>query len=66
MNYGEALRYQREAAKLTQRQLAKETGINQANISRWENGEVLPNIDVCVKLAEFYGVSVDELIGRKD
>lgn len=66
MNYGEALRYQREAAKLTQRQLAKETGINQANISRWENGEVLPNIDVCVKLAEFYGITVDELIGRKD
>lgn len=66
MNYGEALRYQREAAKLTQRQLAKETGINQANISRWENGEVLPNIEVCVKLAEFYGISVDELIGRKD
>lgn len=63
MNYGEALKYQREAAKLTQRQLAKKTGISQANISRWEKGEVLPNIDACVRLAEFYGITVDELIG---
>ncbi len=66
MNYGEALRLQREAAKLTQRQLAKKIGTSHQNIGRWEKGEVLPNIDFCVKLAEFYGISVDELIGRKD
>jgi transcriptional regulator with XRE-family HTH domain len=64
MNYGEALKYQREAANLSQHQLAKETGISQANICRWESGDVLPSIDACVKLAEFYGITLDELIGR--
>ena len=66
MNYGEALKYQRERANLSQGKLAKEIGTSQGNISRWEKGEVLPNIDFCVKLAEFYGITVDELIGRKD
>ena len=66
MNYGEALKYHREQANLSQRQLAKEIGISQGNISRWESGEILPNIDFCVKLADFYGITVDELIGRKD
>ncbi|MCI8612720.1 MAG: helix-turn-helix transcriptional regulator [Clostridia bacterium] len=64
LNYGEALKSQREAAGYTQRQLAKATGIGQQNISRWENGEVLPNIAFCVKLADFYGISLDELVGR--
>ncbi len=64
VSIGEALKYQREAAKLTQRQLAKETGITQVNICRWERGEVMPSIDFCVKLADFYGISLDELIGR--
>lgn len=66
MNYGEALKYQRERANLSQHQLAKEVGVSQANICRWEKGDVLPNIDACVKLAEFYGITLDELIGRKD
>ena len=64
INYGEALKYHREVAKLSQHQLAQETGIRQVNRRRWERGEVLPNIDFCVKLAEFYGITVDELIGR--
>ena len=64
INYGEGLKYHRELAKLSQHQLAKETGIKQVNISRWERGEVLPNIDFCVKLADFYGITHDELVGR--
>lgn len=64
LNYGEALKAQRELAGLSQRQLSKQTGINQDNLSRWERNEVLPNIDFCVRLADFYHISVDELIGR--
>ena len=29
-----------------------------------ECGKVLPNIDFCVRLADYYGVSLDELVGR--
>ena len=64
MKYGEALRIQRELAGLNQVELAHKIGISQQNISRWERDEVLPNIDFCVKLADFYNITVDELIGR--
>ena len=65
LNYGEALKYQREQRGLTQSKLAKETGLKQQMISWWEAGKGLPNIDFCVKLAEYYGITVDELIGRE-
>ncbi len=63
-NYGEALKYQREQLKLSQLELAKKIGTSHQNINRWERNEVLPNIDFCVKLADFYGITLDELVGR--
>lgn len=46
-NYGEYLKYQREQAGLSRLQLAQRIGTSHQNISRWEGGEVLPNIDYC-------------------
>lgn len=65
MNYGEALKYQREQNGYSQSKLAKETGISQQMISYWEANYGLPNIDFCVRLANFYGITLDELVGRK-
>ena len=64
MNYGENFRYFREQLGLSQLELSKQIGTSHQNIGRWERGEVLPNIDFCVKLADFYGVTLDELVGR--
>ena len=64
LNYGEALKYQREVLGYSQNRLAKETGLKQQMISAWENNVNLPNIDFCVQLADFYGITLDELIGR--
>lgn len=64
LNYGEALKYQREKLNISQSELSKKIGTSHQNVSRWEKGEVLPNIDFCVKLAEFYGITLDELVGR--
>lgn len=64
MNYGEALKFQRESYGISMAELAKKIGTSHQNISRWEAGKVLPNIDFCVKLAKFYGITIDELIGR--
>lgn len=62
--YGEALKYHREALGISQLELSKKIGTSHQNINRWERGIVLPNIDFCVKLADFYGISLDELVGR--
>ena len=64
LNYGEALKYQREINGYSQSELARKTGLRQQMISYWEANKGLPNIDFCVQLADFYGISLDELIGR--
>lgn len=51
---------------LSQRELAHLTEIKQANISRWENGVTVPNVLDCWKLADFFGVTVDYLIGKSN
>ncbi len=47
----------------TQREVAKETGISQPNIARYELGTLQPDIEKLGILADFYGVSVDWLLG---
>ena len=49
---------------LSQLQLAKLTGLKQQSISRWEKGDNLTNILDCIKLADFYEISLDELVNR--
>lgn len=61
-----SLKYWREAANLTQMALSQKTGINQCMISRWEAGVNLPSIRDLITLADFYHISLDELVGRKE
>lgn len=62
---GESLKIHRELAGISKLELSKKIGTSHQNIGRWENNEVLPGIDFCVLLADFYGISIDELIGRE-
>ena len=61
---GEELKYQREINNLSQTALAKKTGIKQQSISLWEKDLRAPNIYACMILADFYGITLDELVGR--
>lgn len=63
-NYGEELKHQRLIRNKTLLQVEHDTGISNSNLSRWESGKVLPNIEFCVMLADYYGITLDELIGR--
>lgn len=65
MNYGTELKQHRELHALSQAQLAKETGLNQQAISLWETNKRTPSIENCVTLADYYGITLDELIGRE-
>ena len=56
----------RKEKGLSQRQLAKELGTSQANLSRWEQGLNEPSIIECWKIADFFDVSIDFLCGRKE
>ena len=64
MNYGQMFKEYRIEKKLSQRDLAQATGISQQAISFWEQDKRTPNMDDCIKLADFYGITLDELVGR--
>lgn len=56
------LRLRRER-KLTQEQLADFIGVTKASVSKWETGQNTPDIVILPRLASFFDVTVDELIG---
>lgn len=55
----------RKNAKLTQRELANKVNIPKTNIGHYEIGITQPSIENLCKLADFFGCSVDYLIGHK-
>lgn len=56
----------RKEAGLSQRQVAKDVGTSQANLSRWEQGLNQPSVIECWRLADYFGVSIDYLCGRSE
>ncbi len=59
---GKFLKTLRQEKELTQEQLAERLQVSARTVSRWETGSNLPDISVLVELAEFYGVSIPEII----
>lgn len=59
------LKRAREETGFSQRDVAKELHIDQSQIARYETGRTQPDIETLGRLADFYGVSTDWLIGTK-
>ena len=47
---------------LTKVQLAKELGVNKRTILRWEQDMMCMSLRHAVKIAQFFGISLDELV----
>jgi transcriptional regulator with XRE-family HTH domain len=58
------LRELREAAGISQRELARQIGQDQSNVRYWENSGNLPRSDVLIPMAKILGVSVEVLLGE--
>ena len=54
----------RKGRRMNQEKLAKVFHISQTSVSKYETGEALPDIETLVKMADFFGVSLDEFIIR--
>lgn len=62
---GENIRRLRRQRDLTQEEVAAHLGISPQSISKWERGDGYPDITMLPSLANYFGVSVDELIGME-
>ena len=52
----------RKRKNFTQGELAEMLNYSDKTISKWENGDSLPDISVLASLAEIYGITLDDLI----
>ena len=59
---GAFLKDLRKEKGITQEQLAEELGVSGRTISRWETGNNMPDISLLVEIAEYFDVSIPEII----
>ena len=61
MNIGKKIKELRKQRGITQEQLAESIGISFQAVSKWENNIALPDITLAPVLANYFGVTMDEL-----
>ena len=61
---GKRIAARRKALGMTQEQLAERLGITAQAVSKWENDQSCPDITMLPRLADIFGVSIDDLLGR--
>ena len=64
MSFGENLRSQRIRSGMTQEELGRALEKSKNNISQYETGKREPDLKTLVRLAELFGVTVDELLKK--
>ncbi len=63
MTLNESIRALRRERSMTQEQLAEAMNVSAAAVSKWENGQSVPDIAVLTALADYFEVSLDALVG---
>ncbi len=50
---------------MTQSDIADNVGVTSQAVSKWENDQASPDIDILIKLSEIFNISLDELLGKE-
>lgn len=50
---------------LKQEDLGRRLGVTKQSVSNWENGNIMPSIDLLEKLSDHFGVTTDYMLGRE-
>ena len=62
MTLAEKITALRGERKLSQGDVAEKLDVSRQSVSKWETGQAVPELDKIIKLADLFGVSVDELV----
>lgn len=60
------IRRLRRQRNITQEELAEAVGVTYQSVSRWENGQAYPDMELIPKIAHFFAISTDLLFGMDD
>lgn len=62
MRIGEQIKNYRKTARLTQEQVANYLGVSTPAVNKWEKGSNMPDISILVDIADYYDISIPEII----
>lgn len=65
LNIASIIAKKRHEKGITQDQLAEYIGVSKASVSKWETGQSYPDITFLPRIAMYFNISIDELIGYK-
>jgi|SRR6218665_3859519 len=66
LNIGDRITQLRKQLKISQEELAKQAGVSRTMMGNYERNDNTPSVEVLLKLAKAFGVSVDFLIGESE
>ncbi len=65
MGLGKKIAYYRKNKNITQDELAKQLGISNQAVSKWETGQSCPDVELLPKIADIFEITLDELFERE-
>ena len=63
--FGQRITNLRKEKELTQNDIAEKIGVTAQAVSKWENDQATPDIDILIKLSDIFEISLDELLGKE-
>ncbi len=66
MSFSFRIKELREERGLSQARLARELGVGTGSVGMWESTSEIPPVKKLLVIADFFGVSLDYLVGRSD
>ena len=64
--FAERLKHLRRSRELNQVQLARGLGVRKQSVSNWENDNIMPSAEMLERVANFFEVTTDYLLGRNE
>lgn len=62
MVFGEKLKAERKKMDWSQEELAEKLFVSRQSVSKWENGQNYPSIEIIIKISDLLGLTIDELL----
>lgn len=66
MTFGKKISELRKTAGLSQEEFGEMFGVSRQSVSKWESDQTLPEFATIIKIADFFNVSIDEMLGREN